>query len=41
MTDLRIANVSRRGFLAGAGLGTLVLAVGLPDLSRAQGATEK
>ncbi|KAA2213597.1 xanthine dehydrogenase family protein molybdopterin-binding subunit [Teichococcus oryzae] len=35
-----LANVSRRGFVAGAGLGALVLALGLPRRSVAQGQGE-
>ena len=31
-----IANVSRRGLLAGIGAGALVLAVGVPSVARAQ-----
>jgi isoquinoline 1-oxidoreductase beta subunit len=36
MQDISLANVSRRGFLAGVGAGAFVLAVGLPRLSRAE-----
>ncbi|WP_042247802.1 molybdopterin cofactor-binding domain-containing protein [Paracoccus sp. PAMC 22219] len=37
--NARIANVSRRSLLLGMGVGSLVLAVGLPTLGRAQDAT--
>lgn len=39
--DPGIANISRRGFLAGAGAGAFVLAVGLPVLARAAEAEQK
>ncbi len=36
LSELPLANISRRGFLAGVGAGSLILAVGLPSAIEAQ-----